>query len=383
MAEARFVGAPLRLRLGGRRLFAGAHGAAGRMHAGADGRDGGRQEGADRLSDGHAGERSKLEGTTRRFEGARLGRRAASGHWRWRARVLEGPRRGVPDDASSAMLAAQDIERARQAPEVAATQRAQGSARDLAVAEPGRGGSGDDDLRREIRAQIRQGRRMPDQGSADTADVLRPSRRSLGPLANLEPDRERVRDGEASHRPHERRVVPGHRAPHGVQTGDGRVQDLAAFERSKPVAESRQRYKVQRRNRNCRRNQIRHLIHAVTDFPASLEPEPPRRMTASQEASLDAWMIKTYLACWKPAAQPADANRYVARVRLKFKPDGSLLKPPKLVNPPSDPAQKPQAKSVLQAVKACDPLPMPAQYRSFYEQWKTKTILFDPQVAAR
>ena len=128
-------------------------------------------------------------------------------YWRWRARVLEGPRRGVPDDASSAMLAAQNIERARQAPEVAATQRAQGSARDLAVAELGRGGSGDDDLRREIRAQIRQGRRMPDQGSADTADVLRPSRRPLGPLANLEPDRERVRDGEASHRPHERRAV--------------------------------------------------------------------------------------------------------------------------------------------------------------------------------
>jgi hypothetical protein len=111
--------------------------------------------------------------------------------------------------------------------------------------------------------------------------------------------------------------------------------------------------------------------------PATAEPEPPRRMTATQEASLDAWMVKTYLACWKPAAQPADADPYVARVRLKFKPDGSLLKPP------SDPAQKPQAKSVLQAVKACDPLPMPAQYRSFYEQWKTKTIHFDPQVAAR
>jgi hypothetical protein len=120
-----------------------------------------------------------------------------------------------------------------------------------------------------------------------------------------------------------------------------------------------------------------------TPAPATPELEPSRRMTASQEASLDAWMIKTYLACWKPAAQPADADPYVARVRLKFKPDGSLLKPPKLVNPPSDPAQKPQAKSVLQAVKACDPLPMPAEYRSFYEQWKTKTIHFDPQVAAR
>ena len=99
--------------------------------------------------------------------------------------------------------------------------------------------------------------------------------------------------------------------------------------------------------------------------PAMPEPEPPRRMTASQEASLNAWMIKTYFACWKPAAQPADANPYVARVRLKFKPDGSLLKPPKLVNPPSDPAQKPQAKSVLQAVKACDPLPMPLNIAPF------------------
>jgi hypothetical protein len=99
-----------------------------------------------------------------------------------------------------------------------------------------------------------------------------------------------------------------------------------------------------------------------TPPPATPEPEPPRHMTASQEASLDAWMIKTYLACWKPAAQPADADPYVARVRLRFKPDGSLLKPPKLVNPPSDPAQKPQAKSVLKAVKACDPLPMPVSF---------------------
>ncbi len=58
------------------------------------------------------------------------------------------------------------LERARQVPEVDAARRAQGSARDLDVAEPRRGGSGDDDLRREIRAQIRQGRRMPDQGSS-------------------------------------------------------------------------------------------------------------------------------------------------------------------------------------------------------------------------
>ncbi len=112
-------------------------------------------------------------------------------------------------------------------------------------------------------------------------------------------------------------------------------------------------------------------------------PAPPARMTHAQEADFDSWMVKTYLGCWKPAAQPADADSYVAQVRLAFKPDGSLKKLPKLVNPPSDPAAKPQAKSVMHAVRACNPLPVPAQYRPFYEQWKTKTIHFDPQIAAR
>jgi hypothetical protein len=120
---------------------------------------------------------------------------------------------------------------------------------------------------------------------------------------------------------------------------------------------------------------------------ASLAPppsaEPPQRMTASQQAEFDAWMIKTYLACWKPAGRPADADLYVAQVRLAFRPDGSLMKPPKLVNPPSNPALKPQAKSVIQAVQSCNPLQVPAQYRPFYQEWKSKTIHFNPEIAAR
>ena len=106
-------------------------------------------------------------------------------------------------------------------------------------------------------------------------------------------------------------------------------------------------------------------------------------MTAAQQAGFNAWLVKTYLTCWKPARQPPDSDLYVARVRLAYNPDGSLSKPAKLVNPPSDPALKPQAKSVMAAVENCNPLPVPAQYRPFYEQWKTKTIHFDPEVAAR
>jgi hypothetical protein len=110
--------------------------------------------------------------------------------------------------------------------------------------------------------------------------------------------------------------------------------------------------------------------------------EPPARMTSAQQAGFDTWLIKTYLACWKPPKQPADADVYVAQMRLAYNPDGSLSKA-KLVNPPSDPALKPEANSVLAAVKSCNPLAVPAQYRPYYEQWKTKTIHFDPQVAAR
>jgi colicin import membrane protein len=124
---------------------------------------------------------------------------------------------------------------------------------------------------------------------------------------------------------------------------------------------------------------------AIAAARAATEPtpvEPPAHMTSAQQAGFDTWLIKTYLACWKPARQPGDADVYVAQVRIAYNPDGSLSKA-KLVNPPSDPGLKPQAKSVLAAVQNCNPLPVPAQYRPFYEQWKTKTIHFDPQVAAR
>jgi colicin import membrane protein len=123
---------------------------------------------------------------------------------------------------------------------------------------------------------------------------------------------------------------------------------------------------------------------AAARAPAESPPvEPPAHMTSAQQAGFDAWLIKTYLACWKPARQPVDADVYVAQVRLAYNPDGSLSKPAKLVNPPADPALKPQAKSVLAAVQTCNPLTVPAQYRPYYEQWRTKTIHFDPQIAAR
>jgi transposase-like protein len=88
------------------------------------------------------------------------------------AGVLEGAGRSIPVDAPSAVLAAQNIECSRQAAEVPAAQRAPGLARNLAVAEPGGGRSGDGDLRREICAQIPKGCRLLAKGPRRVADVL-------------------------------------------------------------------------------------------------------------------------------------------------------------------------------------------------------------------
>src|SRR4030088_1499440 len=66
------------------------------MHAGTDWRDARGQERVDRFPDGHAGERAELEGIACRFEGARLVDSARGRRRRWRARLLESSRRGLP-----------------------------------------------------------------------------------------------------------------------------------------------------------------------------------------------------------------------------------------------------------------------------------------------
>ena len=83
-------------------------------------------------------------------------------------------------------------------------------------------------------------------------------------------------------------------------------------------------------------------------------------MTSAQQAGFDAWLIKTYLAMLEAGAA-AGRRRCLRRAGAPRLQSGRLAaKPAKLVNPPSDPALKPQAKSVMAAVQSCNPLPVPA-----------------------
>jgi hypothetical protein len=116
-------------------------------------------------------------------------------------------------------------------------------------------------------------------------------------------------------------------------------------------------------------------------------PEPPRRdasldsykpMSASLHAAFDAWLMSAYAKCWKAPKTTPDGDPYLPKVRVAFKEDGGLAAPPKLVNPPSDPAWKPHAEAALKAVKGCDPLHVPDKYADYYPAWKSRTVYFDP-----
>ena len=104
-------------------------------------------------------------------------------------------------------------------------------------------------------------------------------------------------------------------------------------------------------------------------------------MSPSLSAALDAWLTDAYLNCWTPPPTMPEGERYVAEVRVAFNADGTLAGPPKLVNPPTDPAWRAHAESAMRAVLKCNPLHVPPQYAPYFEQWKTKTVHFDPQSA--
>jgi colicin import membrane protein len=104
-------------------------------------------------------------------------------------------------------------------------------------------------------------------------------------------------------------------------------------------------------------------------------------MSPSLSAAFDGWLQDAYLRCWTPPPSMPEGEKYISMIRVTYNVDGSLAAKPVLANPPSDPAWRPYAESALRAVQKCNPLQVPPQYAPFFEQWKNKTLHFDPQSA--
>lgn len=125
---------------------------------------------------------------------------------------------------------------------------------------------------------------------------------------------------------------------------------------------------------------------APTRQMASLTPlgsptQNAPRMSPSLSAALDGWLQEAYLNCWSQPPTMPEGEKYVALIRVSFNVDGSLAARPLLINPPSDPAWRAYAESAMRAVLKCNPLHVPPQYVPYFEQWKFKTVHFDPQDA--
>jgi hypothetical protein len=98
------------------------------------------------------------------------------------------------------------------------------------------------------------------------------------------------------------------------------------------------------------------------------------KLTLSEEDALKAQIF----GCWSiPLGLPYNENLLV-RIKLKLKPDGSLIKSEILdharMNMPGQNFYKVLAESALRAVQLCQPLKVPT---SGYERWKELQLNFD------
>jgi colicin import membrane protein len=118
----------------------------------------------------------------------------------------------------------------------------------------------------------------------------------------------------------------------------------------------------------------------ATTAPGSPTGRAPH-MSGSQARALDEWFKDAYMACWSPPPTTPEGETYIPEIQVQYNSDGSLSGQPVLVNPPQDPAWRAHAESAMRAALRCNPLKVPEQYAPFFDQWRSKTIHFDPREA--
>ena len=85
--------------------------------------------------------------------------------------------------------------------------------------------------------------------------------------------------------------------------------------------------------------------------------------------------------CWSPPPTTPEGETYVPDVHVEFNRRRLAAGAPCCVNPPPDPAWRAHAESAMRAALKCNPMKVPPEYAPYFEQWRTKTIHFDPRDA--
>ncbi len=103
-----------------------------------------------------------------------------------------------------------------------------------------------------------------------------------------------------------------------------------------------------------------------------------QKLSPSLRAQLVGIIQDQLLKCWNvPIALANAKGQVVPQVRMKLNTDGSLVGQPGVVNSSSDPLFRVAADSALTATRRCAPLRIPAQFASYYDDWRDVVVNFD------
>ncbi|MGB8276658.1 MAG: cell envelope biogenesis protein TolA [Methylovirgula sp.] len=121
-----------------------------------------------------------------------------------------------------------------------------------------------------------------------------------------------------------------------------------------------------------------HELEQVASLGSPTATAP--RMSPSLMAQMEGWFQDRLQGCWTQPITVPPGPKYVPMIRVPLNLDGSLAGEPSLLNPPSDPAWRPLAESALRAVRKCDPLPVPARFKAYYDEWRDRIVRFNDDV---
>lgn len=105
-----------------------------------------------------------------------------------------------------------------------------------------------------------------------------------------------------------------------------------------------------------------------------------QKLSPSLRSQLIGIIQEQLLKCWNVPIALANAHgssNVVPSVRMKLNTDGSLIGQPGVINSSSDPLFRVAADSALTATRRCAPLRIPAQFASYYDDWRDVVVNFD------
>jgi colicin import membrane protein len=156
-------------------------------------------------------------------------------------------------------------------------------------------------------------------------------------------------------------------------------------EKKRKEAEAKKRFDAER---------IAALLNRVPDKGAPPLPQVPseptrnkgpvlgapegrdKQLTASELAVLGQIIKSCVQAKWNLSGGGQDAMSLVIKLRLQFRPDGTLLVPPQVTNPQNTPYFLAASEGAIRAAQACEPYSLPTEK---YEFWKDVIMTFDPR----